>query len=81
MLVNFVMTKMEMEMEMEEEKEEEDRQAHVNKELLAAMTLSHIPLIQPGKLVLALLIPFTPSLEVVLIVKPAANGTASRKSL
>lgn len=38
-------------------------------------------LIEPSKLILAFLIPLTASFEIVLVVKPTADGTASRKSL
>lgn len=41
----------------------------------------YIPLIEPSKLILAFLIPLTASLEIVLVVKPTADGTASWKSL
>lgn len=40
----------------------------------------YIPLIEPSKLILAFLIPLTASLEIVLVVKSTADGTASRKS-
>lgn len=38
-------------------------------------------LIEPSKLILAFLVPLTASLEIVLVVKPTADGTASWKSL
>ncbi|KAL6891614.1 hypothetical protein HDV57DRAFT_306601 [Trichoderma longibrachiatum] len=57
------------------------RGSSFKKSVLAVMSALYIPLIQPGKLVLAFLIPLTPSLKIVLVVKPAADGAASRKPL
>lgn len=40
-----------------------------------------LPLVKPRKFVFPLLVPLAAPLEVVLIVKPAADSTSSRKSL
>lgn len=50
-------------------------------EILLRCCGPYIPLIEPSKLILAFLVPFTASFEIVLVVKPTADGTASRKSL
>ena len=42
-------------------------------------TFLNIPLVQPRKLILAVLVPFTPSLKIILIVQTTANGTSTRK--
>lgn len=39
------------------------------------------PLVEPGKLVLPLVIPFAASFEIVLVVEPTTDGTAARQPL
>lgn len=50
-------------------------------EIILCCCSPYIPLIEPSELILAFLIPLTASFEIVLVVKPTADGTASRKSL
>lgn len=44
-------------------------------------TFLSIPFVQPRELIFAILIPFTPPLQVILIVQPAADCTAAGQVL
>lgn len=44
-------------------------------------TFLDIPLVQPCKLILAVLVPLTPAFQIILIVQPTTDGTTTRQVL